>query len=233
MEKALTKVGSIKSGAFGSQRKLKKSLKTSLKTSPLAPYSLSLSLLQDEAYSVTNSAADNFPPNISFTATAAAALAAQDPNPLPKGRPFSREKESRLIGDCGDSDAVEEGVLTELIRRGGGASDLGDGDLARVDGGINGERDKISNAIDGAAEEVEAWAKVGYGGGSEGVDGGEDRFGFGTELCVGGGERKMGNERFGFEFGGVWLRREKARLQWRLAADCDCSDTSFCSQTSW
>lgn len=65
--------------------------------------------------------------------------------------------------------------------------------------GVNGERNEVPEAIDGASEEVEARAEVGDGGGGEGGDGGEDRGGFSGEgRVVGfgvGGEREVANER--------------------------------------
>ena len=40
------------------------------------------------------------------------------------------------------------------------------------------ERDKVSKTVSGTTEEVEARAKVGHGGRSEGFDGGKYRFEF-------------------------------------------------------
>ena len=54
-----------------------------------------------------------------------------------------------------------------------------DGDLFGANEGVSEEGDKVSETVNGAAEEVEAGAKVGHGGRSEGFDRGEYRFGFG------------------------------------------------------
>ena len=54
-----------------------------------------------------------------------------------------------------------------------------DGDLSGANGGVSEEGDKVSETVNGATEEVEAGAKVGHGGRSEGFDRGEYRFGFG------------------------------------------------------
>lgn len=83
------------------------------------------------------------------------------------------------------------------------AEDFGDGDFAGVDRGVDAEGDVIAEAVNGAAEEVEAGTEVGYGGGGESLDGGEKRLGFGG--C--GGERSVAFEdgfisvmfRFGIE----------------------------------
>ncbi|KAI8544891.1 hypothetical protein RHMOL_Rhmol07G0000700 [Rhododendron molle] len=78
-------------------------------------------------------------------------------------------------GQGGDAGAVEVRVLGEFfpdrVLRGG---DLGDGDLAGVVVGVDGEGDVVAETVDGAAEEVEAGTKVGDGGRGEGPDGGED-----------------------------------------------------------
>lgn len=55
---------------------------------------------------------------------------------------------------------------------------MGDGDLAGVDVGVNGERHEIPQAIDGAAEKIKTGAEVGHGGRCEGLDCGQYEFGF-------------------------------------------------------
>ena len=62
--------------------------------------------------------------------------------------------------DGGNAGAIPERVTTELGAR--VAGDMGDGDLAGVDGGVDGEGDGVAEAIDGAAKEVEADKDVSY-----------------------------------------------------------------------
>lgn len=94
-----------------------------------------------------------------------------------------------------------------------------------MDGGVNGERDEISEAVDGATEEVESGAEVGDGGGGEGADGGEDGFGFelgsDVEGLGFGGEREVADERRVFAGGGCegGMRREIDMIERGLAAD--------------
>ena len=62
--------------------------------------------------------------------------------------------------DGGNADAIPERVTAKLGAR--VVRDMGDGDLARVDGGVDGERDGVAEAIDSAAKEVEADKDVSY-----------------------------------------------------------------------
>ena len=62
--------------------------------------------------------------------------------------------------DGGNAGAIPERVTAELGARIVG--DMGDGDLAGVDGGVDGEGDEVAEAIDGAAKEVEADKDVSY-----------------------------------------------------------------------
>ena len=111
---------------------------------------------------------------------------ALDPSPLPKGKPFSSERESPSYRsdsehvhdlDRGDSGAIGGRIAAEFS--GGVAGDLRDGDLSGADEEVDGEGDEVSETVNGAAEEVEAGAEVGHDGRSEGFDGGEYGFGFG------------------------------------------------------
>ena len=62
--------------------------------------------------------------------------------------------------DGGNAGAIPERVTAELGAR--VAGDMGDRDLAGVDGGVDGEGDGVAEAIDGVAKEVEADKDVSY-----------------------------------------------------------------------
>ena len=62
--------------------------------------------------------------------------------------------------DGSNSGTIPERVTVELGAR--VAGDMGDGDLARVDGGIDREGDGVAKAINGITEEVEADKDVSY-----------------------------------------------------------------------
>lgn len=73
-------------------------------------------------------------------------------------------------GDAGDASTVPERVSAEL-RGGGAAGNVGDREGAWGDGGVDGDGDGVAEAAaNGAPEEVEARAEVGYSGGGEGSD---------------------------------------------------------------
>lgn len=64
-----------------------------------------------------------------------------------------------------------------------------------TDRGVEANGDEVAKAVDGGAEEVEAWAEIGDRGRGEGLHGGEDGLG----LCGdGGGKRGFASKDGGF-----------------------------------
>lgn len=113
-----------------------------------------------------------------------------------------------------DAGAVGGGVSAES----GGASDGGDGDSARRDGGVDGDSDGVAESVDCAAEEVEAGAEVGDGGGGKGFDGVEN---WGR---VGGGGGRGGGRGYGFGGLGEGEDGGEAAGGWILTAGVVCWD---------
>lgn len=72
-----------------------------------------------------------------------------------------------------------------------------------MDRGVDTERDEVAEAINGASEEIEARAKIGDGGRSEGSNGGENGFRFGG--CDDGQRKVTAKD--------VWFFRIKACCQ--------------------
>lgn len=121
--------------------------------------------------------------------------------------------------DGGDPGAVPEGVLAELLRV--VAGDLGNGDLARVDAGVDARGDVVAEPVDRAAEEVESGAEVGDGGRRKGPDGGEDGLGLGgQELGLGASDDDDDAARSGLAgLVGSGERERGDGLEGRLVAD--------------
>jgi len=122
--------------------------------------------------------------------------------------------------DGGDAGAVPVGVLAELA--GSVAGDVGDGDLARVDIGVDGERHKVAEAVHSAAQEIEARAEVGHGGRRKGLDGGQYGFGFGD--LGSDRNREVAAQRLRFGCGGEGDGGSHADgLHWSLEANGHCT----------